>query len=96
MLHTWDSNSQIRLLMEPFSKFTLHNLLCFDQEKERGFKIEEHNWCGNKLKDHSVQLHILNKNFTETTHIKKDKIIAYMFLLGEKANDKIITEYSSI
>ena len=64
--------------------------------KERGFKIAEHNWCANKLKDDSISLHILNRNFTKTTRVKKDQIISYMFLLGEKANDKIITEYSFI
>ena len=41
--------------------------------KECGFKIEEHNWCTNKLKDDSIQLHILNRNFTKTIHIKKIK-----------------------
>ena len=70
------------------------NLLPF--LKERGFKIEEHNWSGNKLKDDTIQLHILNRSFTYTTHIKKKQIIAYMFLLGQKATDKIITKYSII
>ena len=64
--------------------------------KEHEFKIEEQNWCANKLKEDSIQLNILNRSFTKTTHVKKDKIIAYMFLLGEKANDKTITEYSFI
>ena len=64
--------------------------------KERGFKLEDHNWTSNKLKDDTIQLHILNKNFTKTIHIKKDQEIAYMFLLGQKFNEKIITEYSFI
>ena len=64
--------------------------------KERGFKIEEHNWSANKLKDNTIQLHILNRSFTYTTHIKKNQIIAYMFLLGEKATNKITTKYSII
>ena len=64
--------------------------------KEGGFKIEEDNWCANKLKDNSIKWHILNRKFPKTTRVKKDQIIAYMFLLGEKANDKIITEYSFI
>ena len=37
--------------------------------KETGFKIEEHNWSENKLKGDTVQLHILNRRFTYTTHI---------------------------
>ena len=64
--------------------------------KEHGLKIEEQNWCANKLKGDSIQLHILNRNFTKKIHVKKDQIIAYIFLLGETANDKIITEYSFI
>ena len=63
--------------------------------KERGFKIEEHNWSANRLKD-TTQLNILNRNFTKTTHIKKDQEIAYMFLLGQKFNEKVITEYTTI
>ena len=61
--------------------------------KERRLKIEEYNYSTNTLKDDSIQIHILNRHFTLTIHIKKDQIIAYLFLLGEKTNDKIITEY---
>ena len=61
---------------------------------ERGLKIEGHF----KLKDNTIQLDILNKNFYKTTTIKKDQEIAYMFisLLGQKFNEKIITEYTTI
>ena len=61
---------------------------------ERGLKIEEHF----KLKDNTIQLDILNKNFYKTTTIKKDQEITYMFisLLGQKFNEKIITEYTTI
>ena len=64
--------------------------------KERGFKTEEHKWSANKLKDDTIQLHILNRSSTYTTYIKKNQIIAYMFLLDEKATDKITTKYSII
>ena len=56
--------------------------------KERRFKIEEHNWAANRLKV-TTQFNILNRNFTKTTHIKKDQEIAYMLLLGQKFNEKI-------
>ena len=59
-------------------------------------KIEGHNWRANKLKDNTIQLDILNKNFYKTTTIKKDQEIAYMFFLGQKFNEKIITEYTTI
>ena len=64
--------------------------------KERGFKTEEHKCSANKLKDDTIQLHILNRSSTYTTYIKKNQIIADMFLLGEKATDKIPTKYSII
>ena len=47
--------------------------------KERGLKIEGHF----KLKDNTIQLDILNKNFCKTTTIKNDQEIA-LFLLGQK------------
>ena len=62
--------------------------------KERVFKIEEPNWSANKLKDDAIQLHIFKRSFTYNTHIKKIQIVAYMFLLGEKATYKIFTKYS--
>ena len=37
------------------------NLLpCF---KEAGFAVEDHNWAASKLKDETIQMNILNKNF---------------------------------
>ena len=39
--------------------------------KEREFKIEEHSYSTNTLKDGCIQFHISNRNFTKTTHIKK-------------------------
>ena len=37
--------------------------------KERGFKIEEHNWSANKLKDDTIQLHILNRIFNHCLYV---------------------------
>ena len=56
--------------------------------KERGFKIEEHNWSTNKLKDDTIQLHILNRNLHIQCVLKKSNHCLYV-LLGEKATDKI-------
>ena len=39
--------------------------------KEHGFNIEEHDYSTNTLKVGSIQVHILNRHFTKTTHIKK-------------------------
>ena len=47
--------------------------------KERGFKMEEHNWSANILKDDTIQIHILNRSFTYTTHIKKNKSLLIFF-----------------
>ena len=64
--------------------------------KERGLIIEDHKWTTNKLKDDTVQLDILNKNFYNTTTIKKDQELGYMFLLGQKFNESINTKYNTI
>ena len=45
--------------------------------KKREFKIEEHSYSTNTLKDGCIQLHILNRHFTKTTHIKKDCIFIF-------------------
>ena len=64
--------------------------------KERGLIIEDHKWTTNKLKDNTIQLDILNKNFYNTTTIKKDQELGYMFLLGQKFNESINTKYNTI
>ena len=64
--------------------------------KECRFKIEEYNYSTNTLKDGCSQIYILKRHFTRTTHIKKDQVIAFLFLLGEKINNKIITEYKTL
>ena len=47
--------------------------------KEHGFKIEEHNWAANKLKDNTIQLNILNRNFTNNSYKKKTKKLHICF-----------------
>ena len=47
--------------------------------KERGLKIEEYNYSTNTLKGNSIQIHILNRHFTKTTHIKKIKNCLFIF-----------------
>ena len=64
--------------------------------KERGLIIEDHKWTTNKLKDNTIQLDILNKNFYNTATIKKDQELGYMFLLGQKFNENINTKYTTI
>ena len=49
--------------------------------KQFNLRIENQDWCSNKLKDEIIQLHILNRHFTKTIRIKKNQIIAYIFLL---------------
>ena len=41
-----------------------------------------------------IQLHILNRNFNYTIDVKKNQCIGYIFLLGERATDKINTKYN--
>ena len=42
--------------------------------KEQGFKIEDYNWASNELKDGTIQLHILNRDFTKKRNACKEKI----------------------
>lgn len=64
--------------------------------KESGQAIEDHNWTANKLKDETIQLNILNKNFYNMITIKQNQEIGYMFLLGQKFNEKVITKHATI
>ena len=41
-----------------------------------------------------IQLHTLNRNFSYTIDVKKNQSIGQIFLLGERATDKIITKYN--
>ena len=49
-----------------------------------GLKLENQDWVLNKIKDPTIQLHILNRSFTYTARIKKDQCIGFIFLLGDK------------
>ena len=57
--------------------------------------IEDHNWAAKKLKDETIQLNFLNKHFYNTIIILKNQKLAYMFLLGQKFNHKIVTKYTT-
>ena len=61
--------------------------------KEAAFAVEDHNWNTNKLKNETIQLNILNKNVYNTYTLKKDQELGYMFLLGQRFNEKINTKY---
>ena len=41
--------------------------------KQFDLRIENQDWCSNKLKGKTIQLHILNRHFTRTVRIKKIK-----------------------
>ena len=62
--------------------------------KSAGLHIENDDWLSNKIKDGTIQLHILNRSFTYTITVKKNQCIAYIFLLGEKPNETINTIYN--
>ena len=47
--------------------------------KEWGFKIEDYNPELNELKDSTIQLHILNRNFTKAKHKKRSNNCIYVF-----------------
>ena len=59
-----------------------------------GAHMENEDWASNKTKDNMIQLHILNRNFNYTIDVKKNHCIGYIFLLGERATDKINKKFS--
>ena len=61
--------------------------------KGMGLSIEDHNWKDHKTKQNTIQLHLLDKSFIYTVNINEKQCIGYIFLLGERYNDKITTEY---
>ena len=62
--------------------------------KGLGLKIEDNDCVSNKTKNDTIQLHILNRSFTKTIEIRKNQVIAFLFLLGQKSTDKINTKYT--
>ena len=62
--------------------------------KGLGLKIEGNDWLSNETKNDTIQLHILNRSFTRTFEIRKNQVIAFMFLLGQKSTDIINTKYN--
>ena len=57
-------------------------------------KIEENDWVSNKTKNDTILLHMLNRSFTRTIEIRKNQVITFLFLLGQKSIDKINTKYT--
>ena len=47
-----------------------------------------------KHKNDTIQLHILNRSFTRTIEIRKNQVIMFLFLLGQKSTYKINTKYT--
>ena len=55
--------------------------------------IEDNDWTDNKTKDNTIQLHIPSRSFAYTATLKKGQCIGFIFLLGERVNDSIVTKY---
>ena len=60
--------------------------------KEMRPGIEDHDWKDNKTKKNTIQ-HLSNKSFIYTIKFKENQCIGYIFLLGERYEDKVTTEY---
>ena len=61
-----------------------------------GLKIKNDDWKNNLTKDNAIQLHILSTSFVYTIDIKKNQCIGFIFLLGERRDDKTLTKYNLI
>ena len=64
--------------------------------KERCLSIENHAWESNKLKDSTSQLDILNKSFYNTTNIKKNQEISYIFIMNQTYYEKFFSLCNNI
>ena len=49
--------------------------------KEMGLHIKNEDWASNKIKDNTIQLHILNRSFNYTINIKKNQCVGFIFLI---------------
>ena len=56
--------------------------------------IENEDWQNNLTKDNTIQLHLLHKSFNYTIQIKEKQRVGFIFLLGQKPSDKIVTKYN--
>ena len=63
----------------------------------KGFRLEleDQDWCSNKAKGDTIHLHILKRSFTKTFDIKKNQVIGFLFLLGQKNTDIINKKYTT-
>ena len=59
-----------------------------------GLYIENEDWQNNLAKDDTIQLHLLNKSFNYTIQIKEKLCLGFIFLLGQKPSDKIVTKFN--
>ena len=62
--------------------------------KGLGLKNEGNDWVSNKTKNDPIVLHILNRSFSRTIEIRKNQVIAFLILLGQKNADEIKTKYT--
>ena len=56
--------------------------------------IENEDWQNNLTKDNTIQLHLFYKSFNYTIQIKEKQCVGFIFLLGQKPSDKIVTKYN--
>ena len=46
------------------------------------------------MKNETTQLQLLNKSFSYTIEMREKQCIGFIFLLGQKPSDKIVTKYN--
>ena len=57
----------------------------------RKLSIENSNWISSKRKDEIIQLDILNRHYCNTINIRKNRELAYIFLINQKSCNKLVT-----
>ena len=84
----------LKLKLTVPKKFEVHMTL-LPYLKEHCLSIENYAWELNKLKDSNIQLDILKKSFYNSTNIKKNQEISYIFILNQKYNENNVTLYNN-
>ena len=54
---------------------------------------DKEQWYKHLTKNNTIMIHLQNISFYYEIKIKPDDIIAYVFILGKKSNENVITEY---
>ena len=62
----------------------------------RNLTVENYKRLSNKTKHEFITLDLLNRNFYNTVAIPKNQELAYVILINDNEEDKIVTKYKQL